>query len=98
MEIRVSFFLNDKIVAAGDELIDAMELSGIDDPMFKGWDYYDSEKDAGYIQMLMHADTVTINGGDFKVVNRHVRASKPHALWITVEPIKEHKETYFKLI
>lgn len=99
MDIRVSFFLNNKVIVASNDMkkaIDAINENAITtpdgkgkiiDPLLNGYVDYDSEKDAGYIQMLMSADLIEVNGGVFKVLRRELRANEPKLLSIYVEPL-----------
>jgi len=95
MEIRVSFLINDRVITANKKIKEAVAKLNEDyairghkivDPLFEGWQYLDSEKDSGYIQMLMNADVVDVNGGEFRVLKRTLKASSPQGLWIEVEP------------
>lgn len=95
--IRVMFFTKDMDmhimpVVVKDEVKKIFELNSKinDDLMLKGWEdlSLNLPEDAAYLNLLLNADTIEVNGGLFKIIERQIRANVPRGLWIMVEPIK----------
>lgn len=96
--IRVMFFIQDINMHITPVLVKSEvkkifeENSKInDDLILKGWEdlSLNLPEDAAYMNLLINADTVEVNGGLFKIRERQIRANIPRGLWIMVEPINE---------
>ncbi|MCY6485784.1 hypothetical protein OW763_15800 [Clostridium aestuarii] len=64
-----------------------------DDLIMTGYEDFNLAKpeDVAFLDLLMKADTVEVNGGEYKIVERQIRANKPRGLWIMVQPIESSK-------
>jgi len=96
--IRVMFFTRDvnmhiTPVIVSNEVKKIFEENSKtnDDLITKGWEDFNLNlpEDAAYLNLLLNADTIEVNGGLFKIVERQIRANIPRGLWIMVEPIYE---------
>lgn len=94
--LRVMFFKRDSdmhitpvVVKEEVKVIYEKNSNTNDDLIIKGWEDFNLNipEDAAYLNILLNADTIEVNGGLFKIVEKQVRANIPRGLWIIVEPI-----------
>ncbi|MDV3425862.1 MAG: hypothetical protein LIR50_01060 [Bacillota bacterium] len=93
--LRVMFFTRDIDmhiipVIVNDEIKKIYEDNSInDDLILKGWEDFNLNlpEDAAYLNILLNSDTIEVNGGLFKIVEKQVKANIPRGLWIMVEPM-----------
>ena len=60
--------------------------------IINGWEdlNLNQPEDVAYLNLLTYANTVEVNGGLYKIIERQVRANIPRGLWIMVEPIRDY--------